>query len=127
METILALIHEHMIFMNVKEMRPNRLKRFLRLPDFPLHLELHRLDCLGSHGMLDNYSYCREKITELTQEVLHPPRLLSGDDLIAMGLSPSPVFKEILRTVEDAQLNNEISTKEDARKLAAAHFLRLKK
>jgi poly(A) polymerase len=113
--------------MNVKEMRPNRLKRFLRLPDFPLHLELHRLDCLGSHGMLDNYSYCREKITELTQEVLHPPRLLSGDDLIAMGLSPSPVFKEILRTVEDAQLNNEISTKEDARKLAAAHFLRLKK
>jgi hypothetical protein len=44
-----------------------------------------------------------------------------------MGLSPGPVFKEILRTVEDAQLNNEISTKEDARKLAAAHFLRLKK
>ena len=127
METILALIHEHMIFMNVKEMRPNRLKRFLRLPDFPLHLELHRLDCLGSHGMLDNYSYCQEKMTELTQEVLHPPRLLSGDDLIAMGLSPGPVFKEILRTVEDAQLNNEISTEEDARKLAAAHFLRLKK
>ena len=127
METILALIHEHMIFMNVKEMRPNRLKRFLRSPDFPLHLELHRLDCLGSHGMLDNYSYCQEKMTELTQEVLHPPRLLSGDDLIAMGLSPGPVFKEILRTVEDAQLNNEISTEEDARKLAAAHFLRLKK
>ena len=77
--------------------------------------------------MLDNYSYCREKMTELTQEVLHPPRLLFGDDLIAMGLSPGPVFKEILRTVEDAQLNNEISTKEDAQKLVVAHILRLKK
>ena len=50
---------EHMLFMNVREMRPNRLKRFLRMPDFPLHLELHRLDCLGSHGLLDNYEFCR--------------------------------------------------------------------
>ena len=127
METILALIHEHMTFMQVKEMRPNRLKRFLRMPNFSLHLELHRLDCLGSHGLLDNHSYCREKIADLTEEELHPPRLLTGDDLMAMGLSPGPDFREILRTVEDAQLNHEISTAEDARRLVAAHFLCPKK
>lgn len=125
--TVLALIHEHMTFMHVRVMRPGRLKRFLRLSDFSLHLELHRLDCLGSHGMLDNHDYCREKLDELTLEALHPPRLLSGDDLIALGFSPGPRFKDILRAVEDAQLNDRITTKEDARKFLEAMVLQEKK
>jgi len=106
--------------MQVREMRPGRLKRFLRMPDFSLHLELHRLDCLGSHGMLDNHDYCRGKLEELTLEALHPQRLLSGHDLIALGFSPGPRFKDILRAVEEAQLNDQIATKEDARKFLAA-------
>jgi poly(A) polymerase len=116
-ETILALIHCHMLFMNVREMRPNRLKRFLRMPDFDMHLELHRLDCLGSHGVLENYEFCRNKLTEMADDELHPPRLLSGDDLIAMGFPPGPLFSEILRVVEDTQLDGEISTSEEARRL----------
>ena len=48
-ETVVSLVREHMLFMNVREMRPNRLKRFLRMPDFTLHLELHRLDPAGTH------------------------------------------------------------------------------
>ena len=122
--TVLALIHEHMTFMQVREMRPGRLKRFLRMPDFSLHLELHRLDCLGSHGMLDHYDYCRKKLDELTLEALHPPRLLSGDDLIDMGFAPGPRFKDMLRAVEDAQLNDRITTKEEARNFLAALALR---
>ncbi|PKN60377.1 MAG: phosphohydrolase [Deltaproteobacteria bacterium HGW-Deltaproteobacteria-11] len=113
-ETILALIHEHMMFMHVQDMRPNRLKRFLRQPAFDLHLELHRLDCLGSHGMLDNYTFCREKLAALPAEQLNPPRLLTGSDLIARGYVPGPLFKRILSAVEDAQLNGEIQTKEEA-------------
>jgi hypothetical protein len=66
--TILDLIRHHMHFMSVREMRPGTLKRFLRLPDFPLHLELHRLDCLGSHGMLDTYDFCRRTMEDLTGE-----------------------------------------------------------
>jgi poly(A) polymerase len=115
--TVLNLIGQHMLFMNVREMRPNRLKRFLRIPDFTLHLELHRLDCLASHGYLDNYEFCREKLTEYSAEVLRPPRLLTGDDLIGMGYTPGPVFKEILHAVEDAQLGGEIATPEEARSL----------
>jgi len=86
-ETVLNLIHCHMVFMNVQKMRPGRLKRFLRMPDFYLHLELHRLDCLASHGMLDNYEFCRDQLQHLAQDDLHPPRLLTGDDLIALDLS----------------------------------------
>jgi poly(A) polymerase len=116
-ETILALIHCHMLFINVREMRPNRLKRFLRMPDFDMHLELHRLDCLGSHGVLDNYEFCRNKLTEMADDELYPPRLLSGDDLITMGFPPGPLFSEILRIVEDTQLDGEISTSDEARRL----------
>jgi len=121
-ETILALIRCHMIFMNVKEMRQNRLKRFLRMPDFNLHLELHRLDCLGSHGFLDNYDFCRTKLIEFGKETLHPPRLLNGRDLIDMGLMPGPLFSEILRTIEDAQLDGHISTADEARRMVATHW-----
>lgn len=124
METILALIHCHMLFIHVQEMRPNRLKRFLRKPDFELHLELHRLDCLGSHAFLDNYEFCKSKLTEVRADELHPPGLLNGDDLIAMGFSPGPLFSEILRTVEDAQLDGEISTSDEARRLVRERWTR---
>jgi poly(A) polymerase len=114
METILALVHCHMFFMNVQEMRPNRLKRFLGMSDFELHLELHRLDCLGSHGFLDNYEFCKNRLSEMADEELHPPRLINGNDLIAMGFSPGPLFSEILHAVEDAQLDGEIFTSDEA-------------
>ena len=122
METIIALIRCHMLFMNVKEMRPSRLKRFLRMPDFALHLQLHRLDCLGSHGMLDNYEFCRAKLSEMTEEELRPPRLITGYDLMEMGFTPGPVFARILQEVEDAQLNGTISSAEDARQLVLSSW-----
>ncbi|HEX7534269.1 MAG TPA: HD domain-containing protein [Syntrophales bacterium] len=117
METILAMIHYHMLFMNVTDMRPNRLKRFLRMPSFQLHLELHRLDCLASHGFLDSHEFCMSKLTEVGEDELRPPRLLTGDDLVAMGFPPSPLFGEILDAVEDAQLDGTISTSDEAHRL----------
>jgi tRNA nucleotidyltransferase/poly(A) polymerase len=116
-ETILALICGHMLFMNIREMRPNRLKRFLRQPDFPLHLELHRLDCVGSHGLLDNYEFSLRKLREYSEEELRPPPLLNGEDLIGMGYRPGPVFREILSAIEDAQLGGEITDSGEARSL----------
>lgn len=116
-ETVLALIRGHMLFMNVREMRPNRLKRFLRQKDFLLHLELHRLDCLGSHGLLDNYEFSLQRLKEYSEEALRPPPLLTGEDLIAMGYTPGPIFREILSAVEDSQLGGEIADAEEARSL----------
>jgi poly(A) polymerase len=116
MDTILALIQHHMRFMDIRQMRPNTRKRFLRLPDFDLHLALHRLDCLGSHGMLDHYDFCRDALASFSEEDLHPPRWLSGHDPSAMGFTAGPIFKEILRSVEDAQLGGDIIDAEDARR-----------
>lgn len=115
MEAILALVGAHMLFMNVQRMRPSRLKRFLRQPDFALHLELHRLDCLGSHGLLDHHEFCLRKLEGFSEEELRPSPLLTGEDLIAMGYAPGPLFREILRGIEDAQLGGEVGDAEAAR------------
>jgi poly(A) polymerase len=114
-ETVLNLIGQHMIFMNVQKMRPARLKRFLRMPAFDLHLELHRLDCLASHGMLDNYEFCRDQLQNLAVEELHPPRLLSGDDLIALGFAPGKIIGEIISALEDEQMEGRISSPDEAK------------
>jgi len=116
-DAVKALVHHHMRFMHVTEMRPNKLKRFLRIADFDLHLELHRLDCASSHGKLDNYDFCVAKLAELGEEELRPPPLLTGRDLIDMGFEPGPVFSEIITAVEDAQLDGRISTRQEAQAL----------
>uniref|UniRef100_A0A7C3ZDC9 HD domain-containing protein n=1 Tax=Desulfobacca acetoxidans TaxID=60893 RepID=A0A7C3ZDC9_9BACT len=43
-----------------------------------------------------------------------PPRLLSGDDLVALGLTPGPEFRRLLTAVEEAQWEGEIATREEA-------------
>ena len=121
-ETVLNLIRQHMVFMNVQKMRPGRLKRFLRMPDFDLHMELHRLDCIASHGMQDNYEFCRDQLKSLGQDDLHPPRLLTGDDLISLGFARGEIIGEILRALEDEQLEGRIASSEDARNFVGANW-----
>ena len=113
-EVVLNLIHQHMVFMNVRKMRQARLKKFLRMEDFHLHLQLHRLDCLASHGMLDHYAFCQEQLRKAEPEELHPPRLLTGDDLLAMGYAPGKRMGEMLRALEEEQLENRIHDREEA-------------
>jgi poly(A) polymerase len=104
-EQILALVTNHMKFKDVPRMKPATLKRFVRVDKFGEHLELHRLDSLASHGKLDNYELVSRFIAETSPEQVRPVRLLTGDDLIALGLKPGPRFKAILYNVEEAQLD----------------------
>jgi poly(A) polymerase len=99
-------------------MKPATLKRLVRMEKFPEHLELHRLDSLSSHGKLDNHDLVRRFIEETPAEQVRPARLLTGDDLIALGLKPGPGFKAILYNVEEAQLDGSIQTRAEALQLA---------
>jgi poly(A) polymerase len=108
------LVRQHLVFMHVQEMRPSRLKRFLRQPHFDEHLELHRLDCLGSHRKLGHYDFCRKALRELPPEVIRPAPLVTGDDLIALGLQPGPRFKEIIEEIETLQLEDKLKTRDEA-------------
>jgi poly(A) polymerase len=113
-EQVVALVANHMRFREVTRMRTSTLKRFMRLPGFEEHLELHRLDCLGSHRDLGNYEFLRRMESELDEKDLRPPRLITGDDLIAAGYEPGPPFQAILAAVENAQLEGQLNSREEA-------------
>jgi tRNA nucleotidyltransferase/poly(A) polymerase len=119
---VMTLVARHLRFKDVPNMRESTLKRFLRMERFEEHLELHRLDCVMSHGLLGNYEFAKRKFEELPAEVLKPPRLLSGHDLIAAGYHPGPAFAAMLAEAEDAQLEGRIHTREEALELIRARF-----
>ena len=121
-EQICALVRDHLKFIEVKKMRVSTLKKFLRKEKFQEHLELHRLDCLASHGMLENYYFCKEKLKEFGREEIHPQPLINGHDLIALHYRPGVIFSEILKSVEDAQLEKKITTKEEAIEFVKENF-----
>jgi poly(A) polymerase len=121
-DQILALVDNHMRFGHVQRMNQSTLKKFLRLPAFDEHLELHRIDCLSSHGQLDAYEYSREKLCSLPPEAIRPAPLITGRDLIEAGYEPGPRFTEILAAVEDAQLEGRLTSREAAMEFVLRDF-----
>ena len=122
---IVRLVADHHRFMHVSQMRPSRLKRFLRTERFEDHLELHRLDCLASHGRLDHYEFCRQALSAFGPGEIRPDLLITGHDLIRLGYAPGPAFKPVLAAVEDAQLEGAVVDREGALALAQDTFHRL--
>ena len=119
---IVALIANHMRFIEVKRMRASTLKRFIRLPRFEEHLALHRLDCQSSHRRLDAYDFVRRTLEETPIDEIRPVRWLTGVDLQDLGYLPGPLFSKILHAVEDAQLEGQIKSKEEAIAFVAENF-----
>ena len=126
-EQIIALVANHMKFGHVEEMKKATLKRFVRLSRFEEHLELHRLDCLASHRNLDAYEFVERFVKETPPAQVRPERLLTGDDLLGLGYRPGPQFARILRGVEDAQLEGQIKTKEEATGYVLKNFANQRK
>jgi poly(A) polymerase len=119
---ILALVANHMRFADVERMKQSTLKKFLRLPAFDEHLELHRIDCLSSHGQLDAHEYSQEQLRSIPPEAIRPTPLITGQDLIEAGYEPSPRFKEVLSAVEDAQLEGRLTSREAAMEFVLREF-----
>jgi poly(A) polymerase len=115
-------VRQHMVFKDVPNMRVAKLKRFMARPTFEDELELHRVDCASSHGMLDNYDFLQQKREEFANEPIIPPPLVRGDDLIAMGMKPGPQFGEILEAVETRQLEGMLKGREEALEWVKAEY-----
>jgi poly(A) polymerase len=111
-----AAVENHMAFKDVQKMRTSKLKRFIARPTFEDEMELHRVDCMSSNGLVDNYEYLRAKQAEFAAEPqpLIPEPLVSGHDLIAMGQAPGPCFRDLLVAVQNLQLEGALTTREQA-------------
>jgi poly(A) polymerase len=121
-DQILALVDHHMRFGQVQQMNQSTLKKFLRMPAFDEHLELHRLDSLSSHGRLEAYDYARQQLQSMPPEEIRPTPLITGRDLIEAGYEPGPRFKEILGAAEDAQLEGRLTSREAAMEYVRREF-----
>jgi len=113
-DATVEMVRQHMVFKDVPRMRVAKLKRFMARPTFEEELELHRVDCASSHAMLDNYDFLVRKKEEFANQPIIPPPLVTGDDLIALGMKPGPKFGEILEAVETRQLEGTLKSREEA-------------
>jgi poly(A) polymerase len=116
------LVARHMSFVQIRETREAKVRRFLGSPLAERHLALHRVDCLAAHGKLDTYRWCLDKRREFAEEPPKPPRLLSGDDLIALGYRKGPAIGKLLAAVDDERLEGRLTTREDALRWLASEF-----
>lgn len=72
------------------------------------------LQAVDRQGFVD----VRRQVGELSRDGLAPTPLITGDDLIRLGLTPGPQFKQLLDWVYDAQLEGAIETVSEAEQLA---------
>ena len=121
-DQITSVVAQHMKFPELPKMRESTLKRFLRQPKFDEHLEMHRLDCLASHGDLSLHDLATEKLRTMPEEQIRPKPLITGHDLIDAGYKPGPLFSEVLTQVEDAQLEGRVTDRDSALVLARQLF-----
>ncbi|SPE44264.1 Metal dependent phosphohydrolase (fragment) [Candidatus Sulfotelmatobacter sp. SbA7] len=121
-DQILALVDNHMRFAHAMRMSESTFAKFVRMPRFDEHLELHRLDCQASYGDLTTYDFTRTKMAAMTPEAMRPAPLVTGEDLIALGHVPGPRFKEILFAVENGQLEGRLRDREEAMRFVAREF-----
>jgi poly(A) polymerase len=122
-DATVEMVRQPMVFKDVPRMRVAKLKRFMARPTFTEELELHRVDCASSHGMMDNYEFLIRKGEEFANEPIIPPPLVRGDDLIALGLRPGPKFGEILEAVETKQLEGSFKDCQEALDWVKSEYL----
>ena len=123
-EVIVTCVRNHMQFKDVRQMRKATLRRLLLRDTFPLELEMHRLDCLGCHGDLAHFNFLVEQAEALKNLPQIRPPLLTGNDLIALGVKPGKELGALLAEIRELQLADELPTPDAAqawvrKKLAA--------
>jgi poly(A) polymerase len=113
-ESVEWLVEKHQVLADARQMRPSKLKALLVHPGIRELLDLHRADAVASGKDIDHVEYCQRLLRQWTTQDLNPPQLATGDDLVAMGLEPGPLFKRLLDAVREAQLDGTINTREEA-------------
>ncbi|MBE6380082.1 MAG: CCA tRNA nucleotidyltransferase [Lentisphaerae bacterium] len=112
-DTVEHAVRNHMRFASVCNMRTAKLRRLLAEADFVMELELHRLDCLSSNQLMGTWEFLQARLQSFNSTALPEP-LITGRDLIALGLTPGAEFKTILNAVMDAQLEGVLQDKASA-------------
>ena len=126
-DRVVKLVRQHMQLAFVRQMRPAKLRRILSEPDFPTALELHRLDCVCSHGKLDDWCFLLDELRRRPELASRPEPLVFGRDLLARGAAPGPALGRLLAELYERQLSGEFPDREAALAAAETQLPDLKK
>lgn len=118
-------VRNHMRFAVIPDMKESSVRRWMGAPHFPLEMELHRIDCQASHGILSVYDYVIEFRRKLAAEPVLPPPFLSGKDLVSLGVQPGPAIGELLKESYNRQLEGLFTKRDDALAWAAQQIAQL--
>ncbi len=119
---VVEIVDRHMDWPQLKQMREAKRRRLLLREDLPLHMEMHRLDCLACHGDTSVHAYALEERRRLEAEPPPVKPLLDGNDLIGMGFAPGPSFKAMLDAIVDAQLEGAVKNADEARAFVRSRY-----
>ncbi len=120
-QSVVQAVRNHMRMASVPEMRKAKIKKMLADKNFPLELELHRLDCIACHGFMESFLFLCDQLCLEPENVLPEP-WVKGRDLIACGFAPSPMFKKVLEKTFDRQLADDFRTPAEALAYAAGQL-----
>jgi len=124
-DRLVVLVRDHLKLREVFNMREATLQRLIREPAFEELLALHRAAASATDGNHACWEFSRSRYLEFLKSP--PPdaaKILTGEDLISLGLTPGPRFSEILRSVEDQVLERKITSKEQALDYVLKHFVK---
>ena len=116
---VVDAVSGHMRMAHVSRMRKSKVQRLLAQENFPLHLELHRTDCMSSHARMEQYLFLLDLIAASEGQTELPAPLINGRDLIAMGMKPGRDIGRVLGAVSDMQLEGVVKNREEALAKAA--------
>jgi poly(A) polymerase len=129
---ILHLIRNHMRILNLSwETKETALKRLVNQigEETPLLVLLTLADKEASRGILSIQidevveKHCL-RILELfkEKEIVHPPPLITGYDVMALGYSSGPRVGQILDFIRQKQVEGEIQNREEALRVLRGRF-----
>jgi len=113
-DAVVGMVENHMTFKDVQRMRVAKVKRLMARPTYREEIELHRVDCASSHGLLDNHAFLLAREAEFAAEPLIPPPLLTGRDLLDRGWKPGPQLGSVLEALQNLQLEGRLRNREEA-------------
>jgi poly(A) polymerase len=114
MSRLCWLVENHQVLLDAPTMRASKLKPLLVHPGIDELLALHRAIAIAEGSSLAHVEFCERMIRDTPASELNPPPLVTGEDLIALGLKPGPLFKRLLDAVREAQLENRVTTMAEA-------------
>jgi len=113
-ERVEWLVEKHQFLCDARKMKPSKLKVTLAHPGIRELLALHRADALACGRSIDHVEYCEQLLHEWSETDLNPPPVITGEDLMRLGLPPGPLYKRLLDAVREAQLDGTLATLQDA-------------